>query len=314
MGQKNDDKDTNGITDLLEARDIKSMIYTIRGQQVMLDSDLAMLYQVETGNLNKAMKRNQKRFPKELCFELTKKEFDDLNFQNGISREHGGRRKPGYVYTEQGIAMLSAVLRSDIAICVSIYIMKTFVEMRHYYAREEFLLDRINELEVKHIESEIKREAFEEKTEKKFDEVFDYISSHCESNQKIFFDGQIYDAFSLITSIIRKASKEIILIDGYADIDTLNILAKKNDGVDVKIYTFASAKLTNKDISNFNSQYPTLTIKKTPVFHDRFIILDGQTAYHIGASIKDAGKKCFGISLLTDPKMVSELLNRLNGI
>lgn len=106
MGQKDNDKDINGIASPLETRDIKSMIYTIRGQQVMLDSDLAMLYQVETGNLNKAMKRNQKRFPKELCFELTKKEFDDLNFQNGISREHGGRRKPGYVYTEQGIAML----------------------------------------------------------------------------------------------------------------------------------------------------------------------------------------------------------------
>ncbi len=121
MEQKDNDKDTTEITNLLEARDIKSMIYTIRGQQVMLDSDLAMLYQVETGNLNKAMKRNQKRFPKELCFELTKNEFDDLNFQNGISREHGGRRKPGYVYAEQGIAMISAVLRSDVAICVRLF-------------------------------------------------------------------------------------------------------------------------------------------------------------------------------------------------
>ena len=119
---------------------------------------------------------------------------------------------------------------------------------------------------------------------------------------------------SLITSIVRKAKKEIILIDGYVDVDTLNILAKKKIGVDVKIFTYASAKLTNTDAANFNAQYPTLTVKKTQVFHDRFIILDGSTAYHIGASIMDAGKKCFGISLMTDSGLVAELLNRLNTV
>ena len=132
--------------------------------------------------------------------------------------------------------------------------------------------------------------------------------------QDIFFDGQIYDAFSLITSIIQKAQKEIILIDGYVDVDTLNILAKKKTGVDVKIITYASARLTNTDVANFNAQYPTLTVKKTQIFHDRFIILDGKTAYHIGASVKDAGKKCFGISLLEDSGIVTELIKRLKTI
>ena len=162
---------------------------------------------------------------------------------------------------------------------------------------------------VSHIE--LKQLEYQKSTDEKYDKVFQYIEDHAESEQKVFFDGQIYDAFSLITSIIQKATSEIILIDGYVDVDTLNILAKKNTGVDVKIYTYASAPLTNRDAANFNSQYPTLTVKKTQVFHDRFIILDGKTAYHIGASIKDAGKKCFGISLLEDPGMVTDLLNRL---
>ena len=143
---------------------------------------------------------------------------------------------------------------------------------------------------------------------------FQYIEDHAESEQKIFFDGQIYDAFSLITSIIQKAQKEIILIDGYVDVDTLNILAKKHDGVGVKIYTYASAQLTHRDAANFNAQYPILEVKRTQVFHDRFIILDGKIAYHIGASIKDAGKKCFGISLIDDPGVVGDLLNRLKTV
>ena len=144
--------------------------------------------------------------------------------------------------------------------------------------------------------------------------MFQYIEDHAESEQKIFFDGQIYDAFSLFASIIQKAQNEIILIDGYVDVDTLNILAKKNNGVDVKIYTYASAQLTNRDSANFNAQYPTLMVKRTQVFHDRFIILDGKIAYHVGASIKDAGKKCFGISLINDQGVVTDLLNRLNTV
>ena len=289
---------------------VSGMIHIIRGKQVILDSDLAMLYQVETGAMNRAVKRNKKRFPEDFCFQLTEEEF--LRCQNGISKDEsaegrGGRRYMPYAFTEQGISMLSAILRSDVAINVSIGIMRAFVEMRKFLATNSLILNRVDELEMKQLE-------YQKSTDAKFDKVFQYIEDHAESEQKIFFDGQIYDAFSLITSIIQKAKKEIILIDGYVDVDTLNTLAKKNTGVDVKIYTYASAQLTNRDVTTFNAQYPTLTVKKTQVFHDRFIILDGKTAYHIGASIKDAGKKCFGISLIEDKGVVTDLLNRLKTV
>lgn len=212
-----------------------------------------------------------------------------------------------FMFTEQGIAMLSGVLRSDVAVRVSIKIMNTFVEMRRFIANNALLFEKVSEIELKQLE-------YQKSTDERFDKVFKYIDDHAESEQKIFFDGQIYDAFSLITSIIQKAQNEIILIDGYVDVNTLNILAKKNSGVDVKIYTYASARLTNTDAANFNAQYPTLTVKKTQVFHDRFIILDEKTVYHIGASIKDAGKKCFGISLMEDPGMAADLLNRLKTV
>ena len=296
------------VTDI---KDITSLVYVIRGKQVMIDSDLALLYQVETKNLNKAAARNEDRFPDDFRFKLTKEEFDGLRFQSGTSNEEqggrGGRRYYPYVYTEQGISMLASVLHSKVAVQVSINIMRAFVEMRRFIANNALLFEKVSGIELKQLE-------YQKNTDEKFDRVFKYIEDHAESEQKIFFDGQIYDAFSLITSIIQKAQKEIILIDGYVDINTLNILVKKNSGVDVKIYTYASAQLTNRDVSNFNAQYPTLDVKKTQVFHDRFIILDGKTAYHIGASIKDAGMKCFGISLLDDPGLVTDLLNRLSTI
>ena len=292
---------------IAEAKDIKSLIYVVRGQQVMMDSDLAMLYQVETKAFNQAVSRNIERFPENFRFQLTKEEFDALRSQIATSNGRGGRRYRPYMFTEQGIAMLSGVLRSNVAIQVSIRIMNTFVEMRRFIANNSLLFEKVSDIELKQLE-------YQKSTDEKFDKVFKYIEDHAEAEQKIFFDGQIYDAFSLITSIIRKAQKEIILIDGYVDTDTLNILAKKNTGVDVKIYTYASAQLTNRDTANFNAQYPTLTVKKTQVFHDRFINLDGKSAYHIGASVKDAGKKCFGISLINDPGLVADLLNRLKTV
>ncbi|MCR5734354.1 MAG: ORF6N domain-containing protein [Lachnospiraceae bacterium] len=295
------------ISAIAEVQDIKSLIYVVRGQQVMLDSDLAMLYQVETKVFNQAVSRNIERFPENFRFQLTKEEYDVLRSQIVTSNGRGGRRYRPYVFTEQGIAMLSGVLRSDVAVQMSIRIMNTFVEMRRFIANNALLFEKVSGIELKQLE-------YQKSTDEKFDKVFMYIEDHAESEQKIFFDGQIYDAFSLITSIIQKAASEIILIDGYVDVDTLNILVKKNTGVDVKIYTYASAQLTNRDAANFNVQYPTLTVKKTQVFHDRFIILDGKTAYHIGASIKDAGKKCFGISLIDDPGIVEDLLNRLKTV
>ena len=307
MTKKEQEQTTDIIPVIAETKDIKSLIYVVRGQQVMMDSDLAMLYQVDTKVFNQAVSRNIKRFPENFRFQLTKEEFDALRSQVATSNGRGGRRYRPYMFTEQGIAMLSGVLRSDVAIQVSIRIMNTFVEMRRFIANNALLFEKVSDIELKQLE-------YQKSTDEKFDKVFKYIEDHAESEQKIFFDGQIYDAFSLITSIIQKAQKEIILIDSYVDIDTLNILAKKNAGVDVKIYTYASAQLTNRDAANFNAQYPTLTVKKTQVFHDRFIILDGNTAYHIGASIKDAGNKCFGISLINDSGLVAELLKRLSTV
>ena len=302
---------TEIIPVIIQTKDIGCLIYTIRGNQVMLDHDLAVLYGYEVRALNQQVKRNIGRFPDDFMFQLTKEEVEivksqivtspDYKFYSG---QEGGRRKPPYAFTEQGIYMLATVLKGEVANQQSIFIMRAFREMRHFIANNALLFEKVSHIELKQLE-------YQKNTDEKFDKVFQYIEDHAESEQKIFFDGQIYDAFSLITSIIQKAQKEIILIDGYVGVDTLNILAKKNAGVDVKIYTYSSASLTNRDEANFNAQYPTLTVKKTQVFHDRFIILDGKTAYHIGASIKDAGKKCIGISLLEDPGIVTSLLNRL---
>ena len=294
-----------------EIKDIERLVYVIRGKQVMLDSDLAMLYQVETKNLNKAATRNADRFPEDFRFKLTNEEYNNLRFQFGTSNEkqvgRGGRRYYPFVYTEQGISMLASVLHSKVAVQVSINIMRSFVEMRKFVANNALLFEKVSHVELRQLE-------YQKNTDERFDKVFQYIEDHAESEQKIFFDGQIYDAFSLIVSIIQKAQREIVLIDSYVDIDTLNILSKKNTGVDVKIITYSNARLSNTDITNFNAQYPNLIVKRTQVFHDRFIILDSSKVYHIGASIKDAGKKCFGISMIQDPGIVTDLLTRLQSV
>ncbi|MBQ9928804.1 MAG: ORF6N domain-containing protein [Lachnospiraceae bacterium] len=288
---------------------IKNLIYVIRGQQVMLDSDLAILYQVETKVLNQAVKRNLLRFPETFRFQLNKDEFTNLKSQFVTSSSHddnnyGGRRKLPYVFTEQGIAMLSAVLRSDVAIQVSIKIMNTFVEMRRFMANNSIVLNRINEIEVKQL-------IYQKNADEKFDQIFTYISEHEEVSQKIFFEGQVYDAFSLLTELIAKAKKEIVLIDNYVDVLTLNILAKKQENVKVQIYTLKKTRLSSMDINNFNQQYPTLGVDYTEEFHDRFIIIDGTLAYHVGASLKDAGKKCFAINRIEDRANILDILNRI---
>lgn len=288
---------------------IENLIHYVRGQQVMIDSDLALLYNVETKRLNESVKRNAKRFPESFCFQLTEDEYADLRSQIATSNTEntsskGGRRYLPYVFTEQGIAMLSAVLRSDEAIQVSVNIMNAFVKMRRFLAKNALMFDKLNSLELKQLE-------YQKESNEKFDQIFAYISEHEEVGQKIFFDGQIYDAFSLLVSLVGKAEKSIVLIDNYVDVGTLNILAKKKDGVDVTIYTVRRTRLASQDIANFNSQYPTLTVNYTGVFHDRFLIIDEETAYHIGASIKDAGKKCFGISRIEDLGIISDILQRL---
>lgn len=284
---------------------IKNLIHVVRGQQVMLDSDLAKLYQVETKVFNQAVKRNIERFPERFCFQLTKEEYDSLRSQFVTSEGKGGRRYLPYVFTEQGIAMLSAILRSDVAIQVSIKIMDAFVEMRRFLVNNSLMLERINEIEVKQME-------YQRSTDEKFGKIFSYISEHEESSQKIFFDGQIYDAFSLLVDLVSKAERKLVLVDNYVDVGTLNILAKKKSGVEAIVYTVKKTKLSKVDVDNFNQQYPTLEVKYTGVFHDRFLIVDDTYAYHIGASMKDAGKKCFGISLIEDNRIIKDILNRLN--
>lgn len=288
---------------IVDNKDIKNMIYTFRDQQVMVDSDLARLYQVTTGNLNKAVKRNLSRFPEHFCFQLTEHEYKNLRFQNGSSssnNNYGGRRYMSYVFTEQGIAMLSAVLKSDIAVEVSVKIMNSFVEMRRFLLSNQELFSRLDRIEIKQLE-----------TDRKFEEVFNYIAANTEVKQNIFFNGQIYDAFSFIVGLIRKAKKKIILIDNYVDVYTLNILCKKNQGVDVVIATAGKGSLSAKDIIKFNAQYSKLSVKTTTDFHDRFLVIDKTEVYHIGASIKDAGKKSFGITKIEDKDLIQSLINKV---
>lgn len=287
--------------------DLKALIHVIRGRQVMLDSDLALLYDVETKNLNRAASRNSIRFPEDFRFQLTAEEDAALRFQIGTSKDNlgrGGRRYLPYVYTEQGIAMLSSVLRSDAAVQASINIMRAFVEMRRFMASNALLFERLNSLELKQL-------AFQKSTDERLGQVFRLLEGEIQPTQKIFFDGQIFDAFSLITDLVKKARSKIVLIDGYVDVGTLNVLAKKQADVSVIVYTLDNGRLSSADVDRFNAQYPTLQVKHTSAFHDRFLILDEKTAYHLGASIKDAGKKSFAINALQDRALVESLLQRL---
>lgn len=287
---------------IVDNKEIQNLIYTFRGRQVMIDRDLAYLYNVETKVLNQAVKRNLNRFPEHFRFQLTEEEYENLRSQFVTSSEdntHGGRRYMPYVFTEQGIAMLSAVLKSDVAVEVSIKIMNSFVEMRNFLLSNREMFARLDRVELKQLE-----------TDRKLEEVFNYIATNAEVKQNIFFDGQIYDAFSFIVGLIKKAKKEIILIDNYVDVNTLNILCKKNQGINVVIATAGKGSLSAKDITKFNAQYPKLSVKTTTNFHDRFLILDKSEVYHIGASIKDAGKKSFGITKIEDKDLVKSLVNK----
>ena len=286
--------------------EIRGLIYTVRGTQVMLDSDLAMLYGVETRSLNQAVTRHPERFPERFCFRLTREEEEILKSQSVISSEEGwgGRRKPNSVFTETGVSMISAVLRSKTAAAVSVRIMDAFVEMRHFIASNAAMFDQIRAVELRQLE-------YQKTTDERFERVFDYMETHEAPKQKVFFDGQVYDAFEFLVSLVRKAEKSIALIDGYVGNGTLNILAKKADGVDVTIWTHPRTSLTQLDIDTFNAQYPQLTVERTTAFHDRFLILDNSEGYFVGASLKDAGKKSFAIARIEDAETVIGILTRL---
>ena len=295
-------EDLNAIK--YETENIKNLIYTIRGKQVMLDSDVAMLYQYTTKSINKAMKRNINRFPEDFCFQLTEKEVENLRFQFGTSslkkENYGGRRYLPYVYTEQGISMLAGVLKNEIAVQVSINIIRAFIEMRKFISLNGKLFKRLTSVECKILEHD-----------KKFDIVFNELQKDekMEFKQKIFFDGQIYDAYSLIIDIIKKAKQKILIIDNYIDDSILKMLSKKNQKVEVVILTLQNSKLNKLDITKFNKQYPVLKLAYTNKFHDRFIVIDNKELYHVGASLKDLGKKCFAISKIEDKEYLKRISN-----
>ena len=286
-----------------ETENIKNLIYTIRGKQVMLDSDVAMLYHYETKYINLAVRRNKERFPENFCFQLTKEETENLRLQIATSsletENYGGRRTLPYVFTEQGIAMLSGMLKNEIAVKVSISIMNAFVEMRKFIISNGQLFQEINIIKDKLLEHD-----------QKIDYIFNQFQKNkdIEFKEKLFFEGQIYDAYELIVNIIKKAETKILIIDNYIDDSILKMLTKKKQNVEAVILTSENCNITKLDINKFNKQYPILKIAKTNKFHDRFILIDNKELYHCGASLKDLGKKCFAINKMED----IEYINKMN--
>ena len=272
----------------------------------MLDSDVAMLYHYETKKINQAVKRNIDRFPERFCFQLTEKELEIMWSQIVTTskledNKYRSKKYLPYVFTEQGIAMLSGILKSEIAVQVSIKIMDTFIEMRKFISTNKNLFEKVIDIENKMNKKFIEHD-------KKFDEVFNQLQSEENIKQRIFFEGQIYDAYSLIIDIIKKASKKILIIDNYIDDSILKMLAKKKKNVEVVILTSNKSNIHNIDVQKFNKEYPILKIAKTNKFHDRFIILDNEEMYHLGASIKDLGKKCFGINKIEDKEIIEKII------
>ncbi|CAG5015637.1 hypothetical protein DYBT9275_05380 [Dyadobacter sp. CECT 9275] len=271
----------------ISTMEIRNLIYSIRGKQVMLDSDLASLYEVETKNLNKAVKRNIERFPASFCFQLTEEEVENLRFQIGTSSlSYGGRRYLPYVFTEQGVAMASAILRSDIAVKVSVEIMEAFVEMRRTIISNASLFHRLDKIELKQLD-----------TDQKFEAIFKAMGSDkLHSEKGIFYNGQIFDAYTFVSDIIRSAKSSIILLDNYVDDTVLTLLGKRNNNVTATIYTKNISNQLRLDVQRYNSQYPPIEIEFFSDAHDRFLIIDDTDLYHIGASLKDLGKKWFAFS------------------
>jgi hypothetical protein len=291
----------------IDNQTIKSKIYTIRGMQVMLDSDLAELYEVDTKVFNQAIKRNIDRFPEDFRFQLIEEEFENLRSQfvtsSFISKKHGGRRYLPYVFTEQGVSMLSAILKSKIAVDTSLKIMRTFVNLRRNLIQNSTLFDRLEQIEKRQLSYEIK-------SDDKFEKVFEAIEEKSiKPKQGIFYDGQVYDAYIFVSDLIKSAKSSIILIDNYIDDSVLTLLSKNNKNISINIYTKDISKQIQLDIKKYNQQYQKIEIKKFTNSHDRFIILDKKEVYHIGASLKDLGKKWFAFSKLD--MNASEILSKI---
>jgi hypothetical protein len=270
---------------------VQSKIYTIRNTQVMLDRDLAELYGVETRRLNEQVKRNMTRFPESFMFQMTKQELQNWLSQNATSnREVMGLRKQPLVFSEQGVAMLSAVLKSETAVQVSIQIIEAFVQMKRFVNANAYLLERVQQLEFAH-------QQLANTTEKNFEQVFAALESKTiTKEQGIFFNGQIFDAYVFVTDLIKSAKQSIILIDNYLDESVLLMLTKRQSNVTVELYGKNTNQQFALDLQKHNQQYPSIEYYPFADAHDRFIIIDNQDIYHLGASLKDLGKKWFAFS------------------
>ncbi|MBR3660675.1 MAG: ORF6N domain-containing protein [Bacilli bacterium] len=276
---------------------IENMIYEIRGVQVMLDSDLAKLFKIETGNLNKAMKRNIERFPIEFCFKLNNNEYNSLLFQIGIAKSKGGRTNLPFVYSEQGIAMISSVLHSEIAIQMSIKIINTFVAMRHYLIDNKDIYKSINNINNKLLEH---------------DDKFEFIFSKFDKKEQLILPGQAYDSYSNVLHILKDASNEIIIIDPYADPLFLDLI--RNIKVNIILITKDSNRLSNIEINKYNSQYHNLEVIRDNSFHDRYFIIDRKYLYLLGSSINNLGNKTSTIVKLEDDAIKNILLKNIKKI
>ena len=280
------------IQELSNSDVIRSRIFTIRGVQVMLDRDLAELYGVATGALNRQVKRNEERFPEDFMFRLSAEEWNNLKCQIGISSWGGDRQLP-YAFTENGIAMLSSVLRSPTAIEVNIRIMRAFSAMRRFLLANAQMFQRIETVEKRQIA-----------TDAKVDSILERLDATETPLQGVFYDGQLWDARALVLKLIGSAKKSLILIDNWATPETLDLFAKKRKDVKVTIITsehydkkhVPHRKISDADIATFNAQYPHLAVRYNETFHDRFLIIDDKELYLIGASLKDLGRKCFGFT------------------
>jgi hypothetical protein len=299
---------------LMQIENIHNHIISVRGVQVILDSDLAKLYDVETRTLNQAVKRNINRFPPEFMFQLTRNELEEINARILISQivtskeNRGGRRKLPYVFTEQGVAMLAGILRSDIAIEVSIRIINTFIYMRRFLLQNANLFNRIKNVEKKQIATDIKQI----EAEKKIDTILDALQSgEINPKQGIFYDGQVFDAYVFISNLVKSANKSILLIDNFVDESVLQLFTKRKEAVSVVIYTKNITRILKQDLEKHNSQYPIIKLSEFTKAHDRFLIIDETFVYHIGASLKDLGKKWFAFSKI-DMEAV-EMITMLGG-
>ena len=292
------------MNNIIEKEKIENLIYEIRGKQVMLDSDLARLYECANGTktINLAVKRNIERFPGDFYFQLTKTEYDNLKFQieTSSSNNYGGVRKLPYAFTEQGVAMLASVLRTRVANRVSINIMRAFVEMKKYIGTNE---NRLSNVEIKILEHD--------KNIKLLQESFNKLSEK-RKNTDIFFNGQIYDEYSKIQNIFKTAKKELIIIDAYADNVVLDIIKRLD--IKVTIITKPNNLLTKQDIEKYNKQYNNLKVIYDNTYHDRYFIIDDKEIYHCGTSINRIGYKTFSITLMNDEDSYIKIIDNVNKI